>query len=312
MEQTLLTLGGLTLGGSAVVVLLALAGRWGKGRYGARWRCWGWLLLCLRLALPLPLPPPAKVPAPIQVELPAVTRPVPTVAVKPTAPPLPVQTAQPPQEHTPSTPPAAAVSTAPPPAASAAPEAPRPVRRPDPVRLLFTLWLVGVAGVLAWNAAAHLRFLRYLRRWAAPVTDGETISIFHSLGNRLSLPRRPRLLECRGLKVPMLAGTLRPTVLLPQEPMEDRALALSLLHELTHYRRRDVWRKVLAVWVNALYWFDPLMWWMVRLMERDGELACDEEALGRLPPEDRAAYGQTILNATARLQGGRQKGEAHD
>ena len=51
MEEILLTLGALTLGGSAAVLLLAWAGRSTRARYGAKWRCWGWLLLCLRLAV---------------------------------------------------------------------------------------------------------------------------------------------------------------------------------------------------------------------------------------------------------------------
>ena len=43
------------------------------------------------------------------------------------------------------------------------------------------------------------------------------------------------------------------------------------------------------------------MWYMVRLVERDTELACDEAALRRLSPEEHAAYGRTILNAVERL-----------
>ena len=79
-------------------------------------------------------------------------------------------------------------------------------------------------------------------------------------------------------------------------------LGFSLLHELTHFRRRDIWLKTLALWVNALHWFNPLMWYMVRLVERDTELACDEDALRRLSPQDYSGYGQTILAAVARLQ----------
>ena len=56
------------------------------------------------------------------------------------------------------------------------------------------------------------------------------------------------------------------------------------------------------MWVNALYWFNPLMWLMVRLVERDTELACDEDALRLVSPQDYSAYGQTILAAVARLQ----------
>ena len=40
---------------------------------------------------------------------------------------------------------------------------------------------------------------------------------------------------------------------------------------------------------------------MERLIQRDTELACDEEALSLLSPEEHAAYGQTILSAAARL-----------
>lgn len=290
MNQVLLTLGDLTLGGSAAVVLLAWAGRSACSRYGVRWRCWGWLLLCLRLAVPLPLLPQSQAHTPIRVDIPALPAASPNFSGGNGA------DVTPAQEPEPSSLPA------PPESSPALWGTARPAVRLDPARLVFALWLLGAGAVLAWNAAAHLRFLRYLRRWAAPVTDSGAIAAFNRLGDQLGLRRRPRLLVCLGLKVPMLAGVLRPTICLPQEPMSGEELALSLLHELTHYRRRDVWRKMLAVWVNALHWFNPLMWLMVRLMERDAELACDEEALRRLSPENYSAYGQTILNAVARLQ----------
>ncbi len=300
MNRVLLTLGGLTLGGSAVVILLAWAGRSEKSQYGARWRCWGWLLLCLRLAVPLSLLPQGQTHAPIRMELPAPSIATPNFSggaesgIRPVPGPPARGAEQPGSSVTPEAP--------------SAPTEAHPVSRFDPTQLIFALWLLGAGAVLAWNAAVHLRFLRYLRRWAAPVTDGEVIAAFNRLGDQLALHRRPRLLACQGLKVPMLAGAIRPAILLPQKPMDSEELALSLLHELTHYRRRDVWRKMLAVWVNALHWFNPLMWLMVRFVERDTELACDEEALRRLPPEGHSAYGQTILNAVARLQNREQKG----
>lgn len=293
MNQILLTLGALTLGGSAAVLLLALAGRSTWGRYGAKWRCWGWLLLCLRLALPFPLLPHGEARAPIQVDLP-----------------------NPPQAVQPVPPSASSSAEAFAPGAPGEPDQPgqtwsgsgnikyeaSPREPVDPVQILLGVWLAGAAAMLLWNAWSHLRFLSYLRRWASPVADSQAITAFNQLGDRLKLNKRPRLLVCQGLKVPMLAGALRPAILLPQEAMSGEALGFSLLHELTHYRRRDIWLKALALWVNALYWFNPLMWYLLRLVERDTELACDEDALRALPPRDFAAYGQTILDAVARLQ----------
>ena len=304
MDQILLTLGALTLGGSAAVLLLAWAGRSTRGRYGAKWRCWGWLLLCLRLAIPLPLVFRGETRAPIQVDVPnppAVTQP----ATSPNAP-LPPNTGD---------------GSAPVPGpqgggasgSHGTTSAVAPLAVPSPVQpekttfvhlsqVLLAVWLAGAAVMLLWNSAAHIRFLSYLRRWSAPVNDWDAVEAFNHLGDQLELHRRPRLLVCQGLKVPMLAGTLCPSILLPQGKITGEELAFSLLHELTHFRRGDIWLKTLAMWVNVLYWFNPLMWYMIHLIERDTELACDEDALRCLSPQDYSAYGQTILAAVARLQ----------
>ena len=289
MRDFLLGLAEVALGGSAAILLLLLAGRLLGSRYGARWRCWAWLLLCLRLAVPFPLLPEA--PAPIQVTVPAVTLPSPGVAAPSRPDPSPDYPAEPApdfsaqidrEDELPDVPPAAAPSW-------------------SWETILFALWLAGAAGVLGWSLLAHWRFLRWLRRWAALADDPAVIRTFNQLSDQLSLSRRPRLLVCPGLRAPMVAGLIRPILLLPREAPEGEALSCALLHELTHLRRRDLWRKALSLWVTALYWFDPLVWLMGRAMERDGELACDEAALKRLPPEARAAYGRAVWEAVERV-----------
>ena len=303
MNQILLTLGALTLGGSAAVLLLAFMGK--KSRYGARWRCWAWLVLCLRLAVPVPLLSLFQERAPIQVDLPNPPAAVQTnPASSGTENPPPANPTSPTTAPSgPNTNPSGGNPNAAPPAPAqpSQPEENPTLRRTVPLALLG-IWLVEAAVLLLWSGWSHWRFLSYLKRWSSPVTDGEIIQAFNYLGDQLGLPKRPRLLMCQGLKVPMLAGLLRPALLLPQGSMTGDALGLSLLHELTHYRRRDIWLKTLAMWVNTVHWFNPLMWYMVRLVERDTELACDEDALRRLSPADYRAYGQTILSAVAKLQ----------
>ena len=98
-------------------------------------------------------------------------------------------------------------------------------------------------------------------------------------------------------------GLFQPALLLPENPPAGDALRFSLLHELTHFRRRDIFRKTLALWVRALHWFNPLVWLTARTMDRDIELSCDESALKHLPPAEHAAYGRTILSAVSALTG---------
>ena len=311
MPDFLPALGALTLGGSAVVLIISLLSRSTRSRYGARWRCWAWLLLCLRLAIPLPLLPQAEQNARAPFQLTVPSDPI-LFQGRPT---------RPDAEGDPTSSHGADTSTQPgqgqAPSASASDSSPEqgqvpPSGSPDISSSGFSLslsqiltgvWLAGVGVVLIRALIAHVRFLCYLRRWSSPVTNPATIQLFNQLGNQLHLNRRPKLMTCQGLRVPMLAGLIRPVLLLPEYVPSDSALRYSMLHELTHFRRRDIWLKTLALWANALHWFNPFMWYMTRMVERDTELACDEAALRALPAQEHRAYGQTILDAVAQLKG---------
>ena len=283
MTEFLVRLAGLTLGGGAAILLLLLLARLTGRRYGARWRCWIWLLLALRLAVPVPLLPnrPAQT-APIQL-----TAPRDPVIYHYT--PMAAETGQG------QTPPAVT-----PPAGTAA-DAAAPAEGFSLTlgQVLFVLWLAGGLAVLGWNGLSHLRFRRWLARWGRPVESPELLRAYNALGDALGLNRRPRLAVCPGLEVPMLAGLFRPALLLPEGQVSGELLHYALLHELTHYRRRDIWLKALMLWVCAVHWFNPLVWLMARAVERDTELACDEGAAGRLPAGERAEYGRAILEAAA-------------
>ena len=195
MNQILLTLGALTLGGSAAVLLLAWMGSSTRGRYGAKWRCWAWLLLCLRLAVPLPLVFRGETRAPIQVDVPN-----PPAVTQPVTPPNTPNVPAPPNTGDHSGPAAGSqggtILPKPGTSSSAGSPVPRPEENPsfDAARLLLAVWLAGAAAMLLWSGYAHLRFLSYLRRWSAPVEDWDAVAAFNHLGDQLQLHTRPRLL----------------------------------------------------------------------------------------------------------------------
>ena len=294
MTEFLTDLASLTIGGTVAVVVMALAARMSRARYAARWRCWLWLLLSLRLLIPLSisLPEQTEIRAPIQITAPSdiviyeenepesLPAPEPEKPVEPTSP-VPVPS----------------VPTTP-----TVPSVVEPEKQITLYQIVFAVWAAGAILVLLWYLFSHWRFLRWLRRWGDPVLNAGTIRLFNELGDKLELNRRPEVLVCTGLKVPVLAGVFAPKLLLPEGEMGQNALRYSLLHELTHFKRRDIWLKTLALLVNAVHWFNPFMWYMTRLVERDTELACDEAALKLLPAEEHKAYGTTILDAVERLK----------
>ncbi len=95
-----------------------------------------------------------------------------------------------------------------------------------------------------------------------------------------------------------LFGLFRPVIYLtPQSIGEDSAPnRYVLLHEMTHYKRRDHIWCALRLLLLAAYWFDPFVWLAARLSKIDCELACDDLALRGLQDSARIAYGRTLLD----------------
>lgn len=274
MDEILMDLFALSLGGGVVALVLMGVARVTRARYAAKWRCVIWALLCLRLIILLPLVP--QVQAPVQMTVPQMDRPV-AVSAAPSV--------------------TLDEGTTSPLRPDGKGEAPAPTLS----HIVSGVWLLGMCGVLVWSGVSHMRLRRYLRRWATVETREEVCCRYAAQAQRLNLKRVPKLLACPGLEVPMLTGVVAPALMLPQDASPEDGLDYALLHELIHYRRRDIWLKALVMLTGSVHWFNPVMWLMVRQVDRDIELACDEMALTVLPEEERLAYGETILQAAARV-----------
>ena len=96
-------------------------------------------------------------------------------------------------------------------------------------------------------------------------------------------------------ETPMLVGVFQPVIYLPQgiETMETGVLLMR--HELTHLRRRDTLFQLLALVVQSIYWFHPLVYQVKRELEKSCELACDEAVLRRETAQTKRQYCETLL-----------------
>jgi len=98
---------------------------------------------------------------------------------------------------------------------------------------------------------------------------------------------------------PSLFGCLRPRILLPEHladriPLEE--LRCIFLHELAHLKRGDLWLSWLVAVLQALHWFNPLIWWAFARMRADRDAASDALALRRMPDGGSERYADTIVN----------------
>jgi len=104
----------------------------------------------------------------------------------------------------------------------------------------------------------------------------------------------------RAVLEPMLLGARRPRVLVPLD-FEQRYSAQErkfiLAHEQAHMRRGDtVVNAFGAAWL-CVFWFNPVMFWAMRLLRFDQDLACDAAVLAKAGHGSRGRYAGALLKA---------------
>lgn len=113
----------------------------------------------------------------------------------------------------------------------------------------------------------------------------------------------PDMVEVDAPIAPMLVGPFRPRLLLPRALRDIDPLQRELIvaHELTHWRRGDLWWLTLGAVLQALCWFNPAMGRLRERLSWAQELGCDRDVLRGRRPAERRAYAAALV-AQLRMQ----------
>ena len=180
----------------------------------------------------------------------------------------------------------------------------RPVTNPEqkttryiPVTtILFYGYLAGAAAFLLYQGVSYALFRRTVRRWKRDVARADYASLLSDTARDLGVSA-PEMIVCEAISTPAVTGLLRPRLLLPHERYDVQELRYILRHELCHLKRRDMLLKLVLLAANAMHWFNPVVYLMLRQADEDIELACDSAATDDLDRAERAAYSRTLLAA---------------
>ena len=180
----------------------------------------------------------------------------------------------------------------------------RPVTNPEqkttryiPVTtILFYGYLAGAAAFLLYQGISYAHFRRTVRRWKRDVSRADYAAMLSNTARDLGVSA-PEMIVCEAISTPAVTGLLRPRLLLPHERYDVQELRYILRHELCHLKRRDMLLKLVLLAANAMHWFNPVVYLMLRQADEDIELACDSAATDGLELPERAAYSRTLLAA---------------
>lgn len=164
----------------------------------------------------------------------------------------------------------------------------------DPARLspLLAVWLAGVSGCALFFLVTHLRCRREYKT-ALPVVGG----FAGDWQREHPIRRKVAIRQSDRIAAPLTYGILRPVVLFPKRTdwADETRLRYVLTHEFTHIRRFDTLAKLLLAAALCIHWFNPLVWLMYVLANRDIELSCDEAVVRMFGETSKSAYAAMLI-----------------
>ncbi len=156
--------------------------------------------------------------------------------------------------------------------------------------IVTLIWASGAVLMAAFMAVMYLRGIKRFHR-AVPVYSPE----LDNWKAAHPLRRGYEIKALTGLDTPMTYGIIRPVILIPAG--ETGSLKYALEHEYVHMRRLDTLWKLLLALTLAVHWFNPALWLMYLLSNRDIELSCDEAVITRLGENNRGDYARALIDA---------------
>ena len=161
---------------------------------------------------------------------------------------------------------------------------------------LGILWLVVGFAVALYKVCSYHKFIRPIKASMVEISDFQVADLYLDICRQLKIRRPPKLYISHKVQGPMLMGLWHPTILLPTEDIAPENLRNIFLHELTHYLRKDILYKWLAQLTVCLHWYNPLVHFANREINRQGELSCDERIIRNMDENARISYGDTLIS----------------
>ena len=168
------------------------------------------------------------------------------------------------------------------------------------ISVFVILWLVGVLLLALYFSISYLRSMRKFRM---SVPDNTPY-----IREWLNAHQIVRPIEVRSsdlISSPLTYGILHPVILLPKklDRNDQAALKYVLTHEYVHIRRFDAITKILFAAVLCIHWFNPFVWVMYVLANRDIELSCDAWVIRMMGEKKRSSYALMLIKMEERRNG---------
>jgi len=166
------------------------------------------------------------------------------------------------------------------------------------IQWIFWIWLVGAAVVFLRHLGTYLKSLRLLAAARMPENKAFLETITQS-AEKLEISPPPIVLLSKKCRSPFTGGLFRPAIVTTDQLLTEsrETQEMILIHEFAHLKRRDVVRNLPMIWLQVVFWFHPLVWFLIRRAYAEAEKACDDAVL--LAGHSAVNYSELLVGMSA-------------
>lgn len=172
----------------------------------------------------------------------------------------------------------------------------------DWFRIVFFAWFVGALSFFVFNIARYWLFSAKLEKKLI-VPDEGLAGKYKKVCARLGLRSFPKLFVSDMVSSPLHYGFFNKKIVVPMD-LNEIFVENVFSHELTHYKRKDLWVKLVSLVAVSLNWFNPLAYMAVKMLNDEMELSCDECVVKGVDEEQRLIYSQALLETAGKCRKG--------
>lgn len=175
-----------------------------------------------------------------------------------------------------------------------------PLQTTSQISSIVLAWLIGFTLCALYFIIPHLR-CRSNYKMSLPIKS-DFISKWQK---SKPLWRKVQIRQSDEISTPLTYGIFQPVILLPKnlDYTDENQLELILTHEFTHIKRFDTLKKWLLAASVCVHWFNPFVWIMYILANRDIELSCDESVIWTFGESMKPTYAMALVRLEEKKSG---------
>lgn len=158
-------------------------------------------------------------------------------------------------------------------------------------------WITGILANLAFiflgekNIKNNINGKKYI--------DNNLENLLEECKTKLEIKNNVEIVLQEFKKTPSIIGVFKPKILITPEFLrqDDKTKKYIIMHELTHYKRKDLLFNYALLSITVIHWFNPFVWIFFKKIRQDVELATDEMVLEKLQENEKKEYGMTLIKS---------------